>query len=1317
MAHVPPKPATGPDPGMGRDFEPAVEQAATGQVPNDGVEAAGEFPCSVGQERFWLLDRLGPGNPAYNVAVRWRLEGRISRQLIEDAWNRILQRHEVLRSIFNEVDGRLVQRVCETASIRLPEIDLSKLGAEDRLREGDRIGMIEARAPFDLQTGPLIRITLLRLDTDAAIILITTHQIVSDGWSIGVMAREMGVIYDALLRGVEPELEELAIQYGDYSRWQTEWLRAHGGAAESEYWTRQLAGVRTFAVTPDYPRPSLPTTNGAIASIVLPREVTDRAQRFASEQGVTLYVVAVAMLAATLARYANRDEVVLGTQVSDRDQVELEPMIGQFVSSLILRCALDADPSFAELCHRLADTCGQAIEHRHIPIETLLSLVKAGREAVNSAAVSVNFIFQRTFIKNTTYRDFSLIDMPSLPAGAIYDLNFFMVEREDGWRFSCQYNTDEFDGATPKRLLHCCQNVLDAGSRDPSLRLADLPLEESGVADLPGLPPEAEDHGGDATPAATIRAMARVAPDQPALSDGGGVLTRGALERRADTAAALLVEAGVAAGHRIALALDASCELVIVLLGVLKAGASFIVLDRRDAALAADAADWIVGDEAFLQSVDGHAGRSLDIARIRTAWQADSVTAPVDLSVATAPACELPIANGIPQKGRIAVSNGTLARTLAGIAALPGVSAGDVVFVATHPTHARWIIDVLSPLSVGARVVLARPEPGKASALAAAADRCGATVIAAPVTVVTAAAAAGWASPRPIRFWLDRAGLTPAVGDALARLGQVFSLFGAVGAGVWNACARVAERRSFEDAGVALDGCRLEVVDTRGRRSALGATGEIVVLAPGGMHRTGDEGRRRTGGEIEYLGTPGRWHVEQGIALDLDWFEERALAEPIIRAVAAISRVAPDGTPALELFVEAARSDVPPGELAGRVRAALESVLPHDVLPRAIVLRDALPRTASGMIDRRALRAPESSTAQQSVNPVVEAGLTDLWKSFLGQDSIDPNLSFFELGGHSLLAARMLAQVEKKFGRRLTLATLFRAPTIRALAQVITDPEQRGLDFRQVVKLNGAGTKVPIVAINNTGVFYTLAKRMGPDQPIICLQLFDPSLPAIDLPQTLEALAARYVELLRATQAQGPYRLGGWCVAGALAFEIARQLEQAGQVVAQLILFDAWIPNYLSRLPWPRSWVNDYSLRLNIIYDEWREVLAGRKTFREFLEARRTVKRFTGSGADREADAVGDPEDRKAADEWDHDLWVLHYLQRLTRNYEPSQYEGGITLIRSDREPTGIWFDPEAGWGPYARGGVKLVIVPGDHFSMFQEPGASGIAAAIGTGP
>jgi thioesterase domain-containing protein/aryl carrier-like protein len=349
---------------------------------------------------------------------------------------------------------------------------------------------------------------------------------------------------------------------------------------------------------------------------------------------------------------------------------------------------------------------------------------------------------------------------------------------------------------------------------------------------------------------------------------------------------------------------------------------------------------------------------------------------------------------------------------------------------------------------------------------------------------------------------------------------------------------------------------------------------------------------------------------------------------------------------------------------------------------------------------------------QRSVDLQLEAQLRQIWAELLSVDagSIDAHANFFELGGHSLLAARMLTRVEAQCGRRVTLAALFRAPSIRGLAQLLHS-DAREFDFRQVVKLQSDGANVPLIAVNNTGIYYMLAKRLGPQQPVTSLQVFDPSARQDGLPQSLEQVAAEYVKLIRRAHPNGPYVLAGWCVAGALAFEIARQMAAAGAQVSEVFLIDSWAPGYFTRLPALTRFIGRNSLRWQLAKDDWRRFRSGEHTWPQFIERRATLrgawhlwKKLTGQDLRTSAVAAGTAQEL-------HDKWLLEYLRAMTDRYEPKSYSGHITLFRSTREPTGWLFDPLAGWGHFAsESGVSLEMIEGDHFTMFQDPGASQMA-------
>ncbi len=1303
-----------------------------------------DFPCSVSQERFWLLDRLEPGNSSYNVAVRWRLEGRVSSVLLDRAWLEIIQRHEILRTIFLEKDGAPVQRVMPRARFRINEIDLSNLAPDLQQSEGDRIGVIEARAPFDLASGPILRVTLLRFSPTSSVILVTTHQAVADGWSIGVMAREMGQIYESL-RGNQPvTLEPLAIQYADYSLWQLEWLRVRGTAAETEYWAQQLAGVKPFKVVPDRPRPAMPTTSGAIASKVLPRELTNEAQALTAQRGATLFSAALGALCAMLSRYTGEEEIVVGTQVSDRDQVELEPMIGQFVNSLILRNNVNGDPSFNDLIDRVRNTSIQALEHRHIPIEQLLRLVKSEHGNVNTAPISVNFIFQKTFIENTAYTDFALTDMPSLPVAAIYDLNFFMVERPDGWRFSCQYNTDQFEAATVERMIGYFQSCLESGVADPRRRVSELNLCAPGEARL--LLSKLNDtrtlYPRDLTLAKLFEAQVMRAPAAVAVLSGDRRLTYGELDVAANRFAAYLRHCGLGQASRIGVCLPMSMDLPICLLGILKAGASYVPLDpadppqRRGHLVAAANVTAIIGQRLQPSAVIDVAIKCIEI-ETALAYTGPPATAEPAVAVESDNAAFWVMVAGAQNASHVVgISHRNLSNLICSIAKRPGVGERDVVVASSPTTLDRATFEIFLPLLMGGRLAVAvESDFASARALLHFLQRTNSTLMFGHGQLWRNLLRAGWIGYPALKMLCPVGDLSSRLIDQLAGMdGELWALYGHPQTCVWSSVQRLNPKPAFTSVGEPIANTSVCVLDSRNQIAPVGATGQLFVggdgltvncdatipdpvnPAPGArLYATGDFARLRANGQIEYLGPMGVGFSYLGRHVEPEEIEHAILRDADVAEAAVARREGPGGESTLAAYIVLRqKSDAASDAWQERLRTLLAETLPAILIPTSFAALAALPRTADGQPDRRALQSLKIDVERDphaKPSGKVEEGLADIWRSMLGLPSIEVTDNFFEMGGHSLLAARMLTQVEQTFGRRIQLATLFAAPTIRDLAKVLAQGEPREFDFRQMVKLQPNGSKTPLIAINNTGNYYLLAKYLGADQPFISLQLFDPSVKTEKMPQTLEEVAAEYVKLIRRVQPNGPYIVLGWCAAGALAFEVACQLMASGQRVRHLFLMDAWVPRYIQRQPPLRRLISDNTLSWQLILADWRNYRSGRQSFANFLGHRMVVQKLRRLWS-KARPSVDDGEQPQMTRE-DYDRWLLHYLQSLTAKYEPGVYRGRLALFRGKKEPTGWFFDPNAGWGKYTSEGVQLYMVTGDHFTMFQGAGAIEMATHI----
>jgi thioesterase domain-containing protein/acyl carrier protein len=437
------------------------------------------FPTTVAQRGFWYLDGLDPGNPAYNIAVRFRLEGPLNQGALARAINEIIRRHESLRTAIKEVDGEPVQVVMPSLSIPLPVADLRSVPAADRHQRSEAMATEEARKRFDLSAGPLVRAGLLRLDEQDQVLLVTVHHIISDGWSIGVITRELGALYDAYCRGLDSPLDDLPLQYGDFAVWQERWLASSDLGGQLAYWTRRLSRLPLLEIAPDRPRPATWTSNGHIESTVLSRGLTTTLEEWARGRGHTFFMLAAAVLKVLIGRETGREDVFVGTLTAGRSRVELEPLIGPFINPLVLWTDLSGDPPFPELLTRVGETVIEALANQQVPFERVVQAIQPRRDPARHPVFQINFIYQRDFVRPVEAGGLSLTAIPSRSPGSIYDLNFFMVERADGWRASCEYNTDLYEPATVVRLLARFRTLLEGVAADPERRISQLPAKSA----------------------------------------------------------------------------------------------------------------------------------------------------------------------------------------------------------------------------------------------------------------------------------------------------------------------------------------------------------------------------------------------------------------------------------------------------------------------------------------------------------------------------------------------------------------------------------------------------------------------------------------------------------------------------------------------------------------------------------------------------------------------------------------------------------------------------------------------------------------------
>ncbi|WP_051955598.1 condensation domain-containing protein [Beijerinckia mobilis] len=439
------------------------------------------FPCSSSQERCWFINALNPGTTALNIALRWDIKGCFTPDLVERAFQQVIDRHEILRSRFIEKDGELVQEVSPHVDFKLTVIDLSVHPEEKRDEEALAFGNREAHVPFDLEHFSLIRATLLMLSPTHGIILVAMHQIVFDGSSIRILANDFGMIAAALEAGRTPDLPDLPLQYGDFCLWQKEYYASEGFDAEARFWKQQLAGMTYFEVRPDYPRPPLPTHRGEILAAMLPHDLGTKVEDTAKHYNVTLFSLGCAVIAAALHRYTGRNDVIFSTQIANRDEPELENMIGIFINNIVMRLDASGDPTFREFVGNVAKTVQHALIHRRMPFHKLVELVNPPRDPSRLPLVSISFTVLHDVMEHKHYGNFDLLGLPSLAVGSVYDLNFFMVHWPNGWRMAMEYNPDLFDRSTAEGLLDFLVKTFESIICHPQDRLSALipPMRES----------------------------------------------------------------------------------------------------------------------------------------------------------------------------------------------------------------------------------------------------------------------------------------------------------------------------------------------------------------------------------------------------------------------------------------------------------------------------------------------------------------------------------------------------------------------------------------------------------------------------------------------------------------------------------------------------------------------------------------------------------------------------------------------------------------------------------------------------------------------
>ncbi|MFI2272236.1 amino acid adenylation domain-containing protein [Catenuloplanes sp. NPDC020197] len=1064
------------------------KRALLARLLTERARAPRTHPASFGQQRLWFLDRFAGGTAVYHIPVAFHLRGTVDEAALRTALAAVVARHDVLRTTFAESGGEVVQVVHPSSAVRLEIVD----AAGGTRAEGRRLAAEFGRRPFDLAAGPLLRAALIRLGPDEHVLTLVLHHIVSDAWSLGVLFTDLNAAYTAARDGRDPRLPPLPVQYADFARWQREQLGGDLLTGQLDFWLDHLRGAPALLTLPtDRHRPAVREHRGAVHYLTLAPALVDRVTAFNRAAGVTMFMTLLAVFQTVLARHAGQDDVVIGTPVAGRGHPDLEGLAGFFVNTVALRLSSAGRPSLRELAARAREVTLNGLGNADLPFERLVEELQPERSLAHTPVFQAQLILQNAPQAPFRLGDTAATSLELDTGTAKFDLTLVgEATGSGGLRLAVEYDTDLFDASTIDRLTRHLSTLLTAGVAAPDRPLHLIPLLSgaerwevlTGWNDTDrGTPPDGS-------------VLDLVDPAAGATITGpDGTLDTAALLDRAGRIAARLRDAGVTADSPVGLCLSRGTGMLAAVLGVWWAGAGYLPLDPD---LPADRLRYMLTDSGARvvltdAAVAARLGPVLATAPTVLVDRDDPAAVPERQPVHPDGLAYLIYTSGSTGRPKgVAVPHRAVVNLVASFHDDLDLGAGDVFAAVTTLSFDISVLELLVPLVRGIPLeIVGAAEAGDGAALRARLESSGATAMqATPATWRLLLAAGG--VPDRVRLRLCGGEALPR--DLADRLltadARLWNCYGPTETTVWSAAGPVPPSPAPIGLGAPIANTRVYVLDEALQPVPAGVVGEIYIGGTGvvrGYHgragltarrflpdpyadtpgarlyATGDLGRRRADGRLEFLGRGDHQIKVRGFRIEPGEIEAVLRADPRVADAVVGAWTGGDGDTRLAGHVVAA-DGTDPATLPELLRPVLAARLPGYMVPSHLDVLPALPLNANGKVDRGALPAPRwGDRRAPAVAPrtPVEQVLAGIWRDVLRGGPVGAHDDFFRLGGHSLLGAQVVARTSDTFGITVPIRVLFEAPTVAAMASALTafEPQPGHLHAVAAVRLEVAG--------------------------------------------------------------------------------------------------------------------------------------------------------------------------------------------------------------------------------------------------------------------
>jgi len=1059
-------------------------------------------PLSFAQQRLWFLNQWEPGDCFYNVPRALRFKGDLNLEALEKSLAEIIRRHESLRTTFPSEDGLPTQLIHApgeggwAACALAPVIDLSSLSENARESEARNLASLEARLGFDLANGPLLRMKVARISEGDHLVLFTMHHIITDGWSMGVLVREISVIYEAFSQGKKSPLAEMPIQYADFAYWQRQWLEGDVLNRQLDYWKEQLAGCQTTLELPaDYPRPPEQSHRGAIEPVAITKERLIALKSLGKEEGATLFMTLLAAFYTLLYRYTGQSNILVGTPIANRNREEIEGLIGFFVNTLVLRARLSGDMTFRELLGQARETTLGAYANQDLPFERLVEEIQPERNLSQTPLFQVMFILQNAPSAALDLPGVRLIAQEVYTGISKFDLSLALSETEQGVFGGVEYNTDIFEAETIRRVAATFVTMIDEIAANPDGRIRDLrALSGDERRRLKEWNETDEDRDLSVCCHDLFESQALSSPDLTALISDQRSLSYLQLNSLANRMAHLLISLGVGPESRVAICLPRSVEMVASVLAVLKAGACYVPIDsslpaeRLRFILDDSAAELLICRSEFLDSLQGLSVKTFFPDQIHHHPAPLSDHNPVSgvsgdnlaYIIYTSGSTGRPKGIALPHRALANLIEWHQRELITGASTLQFASLGfDASF---HEMFGCWAgggCVVITPESV-------RMDP---EALASLIERRQIRKAILPVVMLQELAALDrlerLSSLRELITTGEQMSITQQTRETIGRLDlKLHNHYGPSESHVVTAHTLEAEADKWPNLppiGKAISNCRIYLLDQWGQEVAPGAVGDIYIggeclargyinradltaerFIPDGvsgragerLYRSGDLGRYDKGGNLQYLGRADRQVKLRGYRIELGEVEA-AISGSRNVSEAVVELKTERGDKELVAYVRLAGEAVEGWK--NELREELGRKLPQYMIPGRYVEVERIPLTTNGKVDREALSRMESREEtrreeKRGPSDEIEEAILRIWERVLGREGIGVEENFFELGGHSLKATQVISRIGKELGKEVGLRDLFSGPSVRELAEkvrVVGKREEREREERE----------------------------------------------------------------------------------------------------------------------------------------------------------------------------------------------------------------------------------------------------------------------------